>query len=222
VLAVAAGPRDTVAAPGVGRRSGDAVATVVTRFNREGRAVIVPGQGGGARVGSGGQERERIRTAAHRTPDAARDGIAPGSLTRLTVRVSLPADPPPVRMLLVRDTRVGHPPPAFVVWLVAQGIMPLSTPLGGRWVKLTESLPRLRTRCALHGQHPTQPGQISDAVEATAEGWNRAATPFVWGGRRAARRARARARCHTAGGSGARALRPIGRRETITEHWRDA
>ncbi len=106
--------------------------------------------------------------------------------------------------------------------LTAGSSRPQRITAGGRWLKMTGSRPRLRTRCALHGQHPTQPGQSSDAVEATARGWNRAPTPFVWGGRRAARRARARARYHTAGGSGARVLRPIRRRETITEQWRYA
>jgi len=106
--------------------------------------------------------------------------------------------------------------------LTAGSSRPQRITAGGRWVKMKASLPRLRTRRALHGQHPTQPGQIIDALEATAEGWNRAATPFVWGGRRAARRARARARCPTVGRSGARALRPIDRRETITEQWRYA
>ncbi len=141
----------------------------------------------------------------------------------LTVRVSLPADPPPLRMLRVRDNLVGHKTPAFVVWLFAQGIMPLYTPLGGSWLNPAqrapaESVQRILTRRALHGQHPTQPPQIIDGLEATARGWNRHPTPFVWGGRRAARRARARA--HAAGGSGAQATRPIRRRETLTEQWR--
>ncbi len=138
----------------------------------------------------------------------------------LTVRVSLPADPPPLRMLLVLDNLVGHKTPAFVVWLFAQGIMPLYTPLGGSWLNMTESVQRILTRRALHGQHPATPQQIIDALEATARGWNRHPTPFVWGGRRAARRARARA--HAAEGSGAQAVRPIRRRETLIEQWRCA
>lgn len=138
----------------------------------------------------------------------------------LTVRVNLPADPPPLRMLLVLDNLVGHKTPAFVVWLFAQGIMPLSTPLGGSWLNMTESIQRILTRRALHGQHPTTPQQVIDGLEATARRWNRHPTPFVWGGRRAARRARARSRCHTAGGSGAQATRPIRRRETLNEQWR--
>ncbi len=83
VLAVAAGQSYTAAAHGVGRRSGDAVATLVARFNREGLAAIMPGHGGGARVVYAERERERILTEARRTPDAARDGTATWSLTTL-------------------------------------------------------------------------------------------------------------------------------------------
>lgn len=63
-------------------------------------------------------------------------------------------------MLLVLDNLVGHKTPALVVWLFAQGIMPLYTPLGGSWLHMTESVQRILTRRALHGQHPTQPQQI--------------------------------------------------------------
>ena len=48
-----------------------------------------------------------------------------------SVRLSPPADPPPLRLLLVLDTLTGQYTGAFVRWLFAHGIMPLSTPLSG-------------------------------------------------------------------------------------------
>lgn len=59
----------------------------------------------------------------------------------LTVRPTLPADPPPLRMLLVLDNLAGHKTPSFVRWLFAHGIMPLYTPLGGSWLNMTEPRP---------------------------------------------------------------------------------
>jgi hypothetical protein len=50
LLAVAGGQSYTAAARGVGRRSGDAVAQVVARFNRDGLAAVAPRHGGGAAV----------------------------------------------------------------------------------------------------------------------------------------------------------------------------
>ena len=48
LLAVAAGQSYTAAAYAAGRRSGDAVAQLVTRFNQHGLVAIVPGHGGGS------------------------------------------------------------------------------------------------------------------------------------------------------------------------------
>jgi hypothetical protein len=48
----------------------------------------------------------------------------------LSVRITLPEDLPPLRMLLLLDNLTGHRTPAFVLWLFAQGVMPLYTPLG--------------------------------------------------------------------------------------------
>lgn len=133
---------------------------------------------------------------------------------------TLPSDLPPLRMLLVLDNLAGHLTPAFVLWLCAHGVMPRYTPLGGSWRNMAESIQRVLKRRALEGAHPATPAEIIAALEATARGWNRAPTPFVWGGQRAARRERARQRQHAAGGSGARAMRPIRRRETLAEQWR--
>jgi hypothetical protein len=60
LVAVADGCSYTEAAQRVGRRSGDAVAALVARFNREGLAAVEPRHGGGPRVKYGAAERERI------------------------------------------------------------------------------------------------------------------------------------------------------------------
>ncbi len=130
----------------------------------------------------------------------------------LSVRITLPQDLPPLRMLLVLDNLTGHRTPAFVLWLVAHGIMPLFTPLGGSWLNMCESIQRILKRRALAGQHPTTPEEIITWLEAAARGWNREPTPFVWGGKRRMRRERARARRHAVGGSGACTHRPLPRR----------
>jgi DDE superfamily endonuclease len=112
----------------------------------------------------------------------------------LTAPIALPAELPPLRLLLVPDNLAGHRTPTFVLWLFAHGVMPLYTPLGGSWLNMAESLQRILKRRALEGTHPTTPADIIGGLEATARGWNQDPTPFVWGGRRAARRERARQR----------------------------
>jgi hypothetical protein len=100
----------------------------------------------------------------------------------------------------------------MVLWLFSQGIMPLYTPLSGSWLNMTESVQRIVKRRALEGQHPQTAEEIIAWLEATARGWNRHPTPFVWGGKRALRRARRRARGHVAGGSGGCSRHPVRRR----------
>lgn len=129
----------------------------------------------------------------------------------LTVRITLPEDLPPPRMLLVLDTLTGHDPVDFVRWLFAHGIMPLYTPLGGRWLNMTASIQRILKRRALDGQHPPPPADIIAWLEAAARGWNRAPTPFIWGGKRQKRRRRARQQRHRVGGSGAWTSQPLPR-----------
>jgi DDE superfamily endonuclease len=133
----------------------------------------------------------------------------------LSVRPTLLADLPPLRLLLVLDNLAGHKTPDFVVWLFAHGIMPLYTPLGGSWLNMTESVQRVLKRRALDGQEPKTPQQIIGWLEAAARGWNRTPTPFVWGGKRQERRQRAYERRHRVGGSGAWAHRPIRRCRSI-------
>jgi hypothetical protein len=52
-------------------------------------------------------------------------------------------DMPPLRLLLVWDNLSGHHTPSFVRWLCEQRIMPLSTPLGGSWLNMSESIQRI-------------------------------------------------------------------------------
>jgi hypothetical protein len=127
----------------------------------------------------------------------------------LTVRITLPEVLPPLRMLRVWDNLTGHLTSSFVRWLCAHGIMPLYTPLSGSWLNMAESIQRILTRRALVGHHPQTPEEIIAGLEATAAGWNKAPTPFVWGGKRQARRARARQRHHALGGSGAYTALPL-------------
>jgi hypothetical protein len=127
----------------------------------------------------------------------------------LTVRITLPEVLPPLRLLLVLDNLTGHLTTSFVLWLFDHGIMPLYTPLSGSWLNMAESIQRILTRRALDGHHPQTPEEIIAWLEATAAGWNRAPTPFVWGGKRQARRERARQRRHALGGSGACTALPL-------------
>jgi hypothetical protein len=137
----------------------------------------------------------------------------------LSVRHTLPADLPPLRMLLVLDNLTGHHTPDFVLWLFTHGIVPLYTPLGGSWLNMAESVQRILKRRALENQHPETPDEIITWLEAVAQGWNAQPTPFVWGGKRAARRQRSRQRRHALGGSGAYTHRPVRRRWTALEQW---
>ncbi|HWE61993.1 MAG TPA: helix-turn-helix domain-containing protein [Chloroflexota bacterium] len=83
LLAVAAGQPYAVAARAAGRRSGDAVAQLVARFNRSGLAALPPRHGGGPAKAYGAQEQERILAEVRRAPDVETDGTATWSLTTL-------------------------------------------------------------------------------------------------------------------------------------------
>ena len=113
-----------------------------------------------------------------------------------------PVEPlPPLRVLLVWDNLAGHKTPALVQWLWRHGVLPLYTPLSGSWLNMAESLQRIIVGRALAGQHPRTPEEIIQWLEETVAAWNAAPTPFVWDGKRRARRQRARQR--RLGGSGA-------------------
>ena len=130
----------------------------------------------------------------------------------LKVRITLPEQLPPLRVLLELDNLVGHKTPELVLWLFAHGIMPLYTPLSGSWLNMAESIQRVLKRRALSGEQPTNPAQIIALFGSVAKHWNATPTPFVWGGKRAARRKRQRERRHAVGGSGACTRQPIRRR----------
>ena len=130
----------------------------------------------------------------------------------LTAPITLPAELPALRVLVVLDNLAGHKTPAFVLWLFAHGVMPLYTPVSGSWLNMAESIQRVLKRRALDGGHPANPGDIIARFESVAKHWNRNPTPFIWGGKRAARRKRERERRHAVGGSGACTRRPIRRR----------
>lgn len=83
VLAVADGSNYTDAARAAGRQSGDAVAALVTRFNVEGLAAVIPRHGGGHPRNYSPVERERILAEARRSPDREQDGTAVWSLLTL-------------------------------------------------------------------------------------------------------------------------------------------
>jgi hypothetical protein len=140
----------------------------------------------------------------------------------LSQRPELPPQLPPLRLLLIIDNLKGHKSPALVQWFFRHGIIPLYTPLGGSWLNMAESIQRILERRALDGQHPTTPEEIITGLEAAAEAWNQQPTPFVWGGKRAARRARQRQRRQALlalAGSGACIRRPVRPYKTILDKW---
>jgi hypothetical protein len=95
LLAVTEGARFAAAARAAGRRSGDAVARLVGRFNRMGLAALEAGHGGGPPVRYGPSERERILREFRRAPERAEDGTATWSLTTLRRAVRRGPDPLP-------------------------------------------------------------------------------------------------------------------------------
>ena len=122
---------------------------------------------------------------------------------------------PLIRLLLVWDNLSGHKNRELVQWLTARGVLPLYTPLGGSWLNMAESVQRIVVRRALDGQHPESAAEVMAWLEGAVVGWNRDPTPFEWGGKRAARRQRARERRHRQGGSGAYTRRRIPRRTRL-------
>jgi hypothetical protein len=83
LLAVARGDDYQQAARAAGRRSGDAVSHLVTRFNAEGPAALVPRHGGGRTPAYGQAARERILREVQRPPTPETDGTATWSLSTL-------------------------------------------------------------------------------------------------------------------------------------------
>jgi len=83
LLAVATGDSYGQAAQAAGRRSYEAVSSLVTRFNQEGLAAVEPRHGGAPPKRYDTAEQERILLEARRTPDREKDGTATWSLSTL-------------------------------------------------------------------------------------------------------------------------------------------
>jgi hypothetical protein len=83
LLAVAAGQSYTRAARLTGRRLGEAVARLVSRFNREGVHALERRRGGGATPRYGVRERGQMVAEARRPPRPTVDGATTWSLTLL-------------------------------------------------------------------------------------------------------------------------------------------
>jgi transposase len=83
ILAVAAGQTYQEAAQAAGRKSRQAVAQLVSRYNQEGVRTIEPRHGGGPIVEYGEAEKERILREVRREPDREADGTASWSLKTL-------------------------------------------------------------------------------------------------------------------------------------------
>lgn len=92
LLAVAAGISYTNTARLTGRKSNDAVAQLVARFNEQGLKAIAHKKGGGAPLTYRSAARERILREARRTPDPATDGTANWSLMTLRDALRRAAD----------------------------------------------------------------------------------------------------------------------------------
>lgn len=67
----------------------------------------------------------------------------------LRVKITLPAELPALRLLLIWDNLTGHHTPALLLWLFARGVMVLYTPLSGSWLNRAESVQRILKRRAL-------------------------------------------------------------------------
>ena len=83
LLGVSRGMGYEEAARAVGRRSGDAVSQLVSRFNREGLTALEPRHGGGPVIVYGEVERARILQEARWQPDREKDGTSQWSLSTL-------------------------------------------------------------------------------------------------------------------------------------------
>lgn len=83
LLAVADGASYEAAARAAGRRSGDAVAHLIARFNQDGYVALRPRHGGGQPKRYTQTAQERILHEVQRAPDREQDGTATWSLTTL-------------------------------------------------------------------------------------------------------------------------------------------
>ena len=129
---------------------------------------------------------------------------------------------PPVRVLLILDNLAGHKSYRLVQWCAEHGILLLWTPTSGSWLNMAESVQRIIKGRALNGQHPANVQMLKQWLTDAVEGWNRHPTPFIWGGKRHARRDRAYARRHRLGGSGATTVYAVPRRIRSVRYYKRA
>lgn len=92
ILAVAAGASYTEAARQAGRKSNDAVAQLVQRFNAEGVEALMPRHGGGPAIQYDAAAQARILKEVQRKPDPEQDGTATWSLGTLCQALRRAAD----------------------------------------------------------------------------------------------------------------------------------
>ena len=92
LLAVARGDDYQAAARAAGRRSGDAVSHLVTRFHAEGLAALPPRHGGGRSPTYDQAARERILREVQRPPTPDTEGTATWSLSTLRKAVRAAPD----------------------------------------------------------------------------------------------------------------------------------
>ena len=102
------------------------------------------------------------------------------------------------------------------------GILLLWTPHAGSWLNMAESVQRIIKGRALSGQDYASVQALKQALTDAVAGWNRHPTPFIWGGKRHARRDRAYARRHRLGGSGATTTYALPRRIRSVRYYRRA
>ena len=101
------------------------------------------------------------------------------------------------------DATSSHRSHSLVQWCAEHGILLLSTPNASSWLNMAESVQRIIKGRELAGQHVYDVEILKDWFRDTIVARNRHPTPFIWGGKRHARRDRACARRHRLGGSGA-------------------
>ena len=92
LLGVSKGMGYEEAARSVGRKSGDAVSQLVSRFNQEGVAALEARHGGGPAIIYGEVERERILQEARRKPDREKDGTSQWTLSTLQKALRIAPD----------------------------------------------------------------------------------------------------------------------------------
>jgi transposase len=83
LLGISEGMGYEEAARSVGRKSGDAVSQLVSRFNAEGLSALEPRHGGGPALVYGEAARKRILQEARRKPEREKDGTTQWTLSTL-------------------------------------------------------------------------------------------------------------------------------------------